>query len=117
MEVLDCTVDGKSFCLDIDDKTTPEIQQVADIMETRGFRTTQESRTTVYKCKDEEETSKHQKLCTLLCHYRQSKYFGQYLHSQGFKLTPTHLRTPTTDDLEDLLMCCRSCVNGKDTSS
>ena len=86
-------------------------------METRGSRSTRESRTSVYKCKDEEEIGKHQKCCTLLCRYGQSKYFGQYLSSQGFKLTPTHLRTLTTDDLEDMLTRCRSCVNGKDTSA
>ena len=117
MEVLDCTVDGKSFCLDIDDEPTPEIQQVADIMETRGSRTTCESRTTVYKCKDEEETGMHQQLCTLLCRYEQSRHFGQNLSSHGFKLTPTHSRTLSSDDLEDVLTRCRSCVNGKDTSS
>lgn len=69
MEVLDCTVAGKSFCLEVDDEPTPEIKQVADIMETRGPRTTRESRTSVYKCKDEEEIGKHQKCCTLLCRY------------------------------------------------
>ena len=62
MEVLDCKVDGKSFCLDIDNEPTPEVQQVADIMETRGSRTAWENRTTVYKCKDGEETGKHQKI-------------------------------------------------------
>ena len=76
MEVLDCTIDGKSFCLDVDDEPTPEIKQVADIMETRGSRTTRESRTSVYKYKDEEEIGEHQKCCTLLCRYGQSKYFG-----------------------------------------
>ena len=75
MEIIDCQVDGKSFSLDVDDEPSPEIQKVADIMETRGSRTTRESRTTLYKCKDEEETSKHQKFCTLLCRYGQSKYF------------------------------------------
>ena len=83
MEVIDCTTDGKSFSLDIDEQT-PEIQEVSNIIETRGSRTTRESRTTVYKCKDEEETSKHQKLCTLLCRYGQSKHFSQYLSSHGF---------------------------------
>ena len=116
MEVIDCTTDGKSFSLDVDEPS-PEIQQVANIVETRGSRTTRESRTTVYKCKNEEETASHQKLCTLLCRYGQSKHFGQYLSSHGFKLTPTHLRTLTTDDLEDMLTRCRSCVNGKDTSN
>ena len=116
MEVIDCTVDGKSFSLDVDEPS-PEIQQVANIVETRGSRTTRESRTTVYKCKNEEETATHQKLCTLLCRYGQSKHFGQYLSSHGFKLTPTHLRTLTTDDLDDMLTRCRSCVNGKDTSN
>ena len=118
MEIIDCKIDGKSFCLDVDDDPTPEIQEAADIMETRSSaRTTRESRTSLYKCKDEEETGKHQKLCTLLCRYGQSRHFGQYLSSHGFKLTPTHLRTLSTDDLEDMLTRCRSCVNGKDTSN
>lgn len=38
-------------------------------------------------------------------------------HHMGFKLTPTHLRTVNTDDLEDVLTSWRSCVNGKNTSS
>ena len=42
MEVIDCTVDGKSFSLDVDEPS-PEIQQVANIVETRGSRTTRES--------------------------------------------------------------------------
>jgi hypothetical protein len=117
MEVLDCRVDGKPLCLDLDDEPTPGIKEVADITETRRSGTTREPRTTAYKCKDEEEIGKHQKCCTLLCRYGQSKYFGQYLSSHGFKLTPTHLRTLTTDDLEDMLTRCRSCVNWKDTSS
>lgn len=99
------------------DEPTPDIAKVIPIIETRGSRTTRESRTTVYKCKTEEETGKNQKLCTLLCRYGLSKSFGQYLSSHGFKLTPTHLRTLTTDDLEDMLTRCRSCVNGKDTSN
>ena len=116
MEIIDCKIDGKSFCLDVDDEPTPEIQEAADIIETRSSaRTTRKSRTSLYKCKDEEETGQHQKLCTLLCRYGQSKHFGAYLSSHGFKLTPTHLRTLSTDDLEDMLTRCRSCVNGKDT--
>lgn len=81
MEIIDCQVDGKSFCLDIDDEPSPEIQQVADIIENRGSRTTRESRTTIYQSKNEEETATHQKLCTLLCRYGQSKHFGYYLSS------------------------------------
>ena len=76
MEILDCKVDGKSFCLEVDDNSSPQIETVANIMETRGSRTTRESRTSVYKCKNEEEPGKHQKLCTLLCQYGQSKHFG-----------------------------------------
>ena len=76
MEVIDCTTDGKSCSLDVDGDPSPEIQQVTDIMETRSSaRTTRESRTRVHKCKDEEETATHQKLCTLLCRYGQSKHF------------------------------------------
>ena len=90
MYVLDCTVDGNSFCLDIDDEPTPETQQEADIMETRGSKTIRESRTSVYKCKDDEEIGKHQECRTLLCRYGHSKHFGQYLSSHGFKLTPPH---------------------------
>ena len=116
MEIIDCTTDGKSFSLDVHE-STPEIKQVANIVETRGSRTTHESRTSVYKCKNEEETATHQKLCTLLCHYGQSKHFGQYLSSHRFKLTPTYLRTLTMENLEDTFTCCRSCVNGKDTSN
>ena len=87
------------------------------VMETRGSGTTRESRTLVYKCKDEEEACAHQKLCTLLYCYGQSKHFGQYLSSHGFKLTPIHLRTLTTDDLDDILTRCRSCVNENDINS
>ena len=116
MEIIGFTTDGKSFSLNVDE-ASPEIKQVANIVETRGSKTTHESRTTVYKCKNEEETATRQKLCTLLCHYGQSKHFGQYLSSHGFKLTPTYLRTLTTDDLEDMLTHYRSCVNGKDTSN
>lgn len=109
---------GKLFCLEVEDNdSSSQIENIANIMETRGSRTTRESKTSVYKCKNEEETGKHQKLRTLLCQYGQSKHFGNVLASHGFKLTPTHLRTLTTDDLEDMLTRCRSCVNGKDTSS
>ena len=79
MEIIDCQVHGKSFSLDFDEEPSPEIQKAADIMETRGSRTTRDSRTTLYKCKDEEETSEHKRFCTLLCQYGQSKHFGQYL--------------------------------------
>ena len=113
MEVLDCTND--SFSLEEAPTKTQEV--ATNIMETRGPRTTRESRTSAYKCKDKEETCKHQKLCTLLCRYGTSKHFASYLSSHGFKLSPTHLRTLTTDDLEDMLTRVRSCVNGKDTSN
>ena len=104
MEIIDCKVNGKSFSLDVNDEPSPEIQEVADIIETRSSaRTTRESRTSLYKCKDEEERGQHQKLCTLLCRYGQSKHFGQYLSTHGFKLSPTHSRILSTDDLEDLL--------------
>ena len=86
-------------------------------METKGSRTTCEKKATAYKCKNEEETGKQQKLCIILCRYGQSKYFGQYLSSHGFKMTPTHLKTLHLDDLEDMLTRCRSWVNEKDTSS
>ena len=66
MEIIDCTTEGKSFCLDVDEPT-PDIAKVTSIIETRGSRTTRESRSTVYKCKTEEETGKHQKLYILLC--------------------------------------------------
>ena len=60
MEIIDCKVNGKSFSLDVDDEPSPEIQEVADIMETRSSaRTTRESRTSLYKCKDEKETGQH----------------------------------------------------------
>ena len=52
MEVIDCTTDGKSFCLDVDDGPTPEIQEVSNIVENRGSRTTRESRTSLDKCKN-----------------------------------------------------------------
>ena len=51
MEIMDCRkADGKSFSLDVDEDPSPEIQEVTDLMETRGSRTTRESRKTVYKC-------------------------------------------------------------------
>ena len=70
MEIIDCKVNDKSFCVDIDDEPSPEIQQVADMMETRSSAwATRESRTSLYKYKDEKETSQDQNLCTLLCCY------------------------------------------------
>ena len=67
MEIIDCKVNEKSFSLDVDEEPSPEIQEVADIIEIRsGAKTTRESRTTLYKWKDEEEKGQYQKLCTLL---------------------------------------------------
>ena len=69
MKNLDCKVDWKSFSLEID-KPSPEINKnCANIMETRGSRTTCESRTAMYKCKNHEKAGKHKKVCTLLCRY------------------------------------------------
>ena len=46
MEIIDCKIDGKSFCLDVDDDPSPEIQEAADIMETRSSART--TRVTIY---------------------------------------------------------------------
>ena len=57
MKILDCKVDGESFSLEVDNNdSSPQIENVANVMETRRSRTTRESRTTMYKCKHEEET-------------------------------------------------------------
>ena len=44
MEILDCKVNGKSFCLDVDEPS-PRIEELSPIIETRGSRTTRENRT------------------------------------------------------------------------
>jgi hypothetical protein len=47
MEVLDCTNDT----FNLDEAPTKTQEAATNIMETRGPRTTRESRTSAYKCK------------------------------------------------------------------
>ena len=117
-EIIDCTQGGSSFSLDEgDDGPTPAMQVVREMEENPPGRTTRASRSSAYQCENDQETAKHQSLIQLLCRYGESSNFGSYLHAHGFRLTPAHLRTLPTEDLEDTLVRVRASVNTKNVSN
>mgnify|MGYP001447442368 CR=1 FL=1 len=110
-QIVDCTQGGTSFSLEDDDAPTPAQVVCQQMDDAPSRRTTRASRTSAYECESTEETARHQGRIQLLCRYGESSNFGAFLHSHGFRLTPAHLRTLSTDDLDDTLVRVRACVD------
>ena len=118
VEIVDCRENGQSFSLDGGQEAPPPANATpATAALPPPPRTRLIDRTSAYKCKDEAETREHQRLLQLLGRYGTSANFAVYLQQQSFRLGPTHLRTLSVVDLEEVLVRVRCSVNNKSVSN